>query len=360
MIHGRKGTGVLLVLGLAVMLGGCDPTPAAVDAASGDTRAAVHVMEVRIGAREERLRFPGTVRAKERVTPAFLHAGVLRERLVERGQRVEKGDPLALLHNPALPPALAIAGGQVKELDAHLVRLGRDVERARTLRGRNLIAEEELDRLVSEQEATAQAREQAVARRADAQAQVEEMTLKAPFDAAVTDLYVEPGDFVSAGQPVLALSGINGLEIEVRVPAMLGERLSAGMPVDIMPTLHETRFTGRIDTVGRADSALAPVIVSLDTDADAYLAPGESVQVHLAVPAAESLQVPLSSVLDPGGHAPYVLTLSEDDVVRRVPVVPGRLVDDWVAVAATLTPRDRVVTAGQGRLEEGDRVRVLP
>ncbi|MDI5986984.1 efflux RND transporter periplasmic adaptor subunit [Halomonas sp. M4R5S39] len=357
---GRGGHATLalgLVIGLATLLVGCDAAPAETESVE-EGRAAVRVMEVRASAPEEWLRFPGTVRARERATLAFLHAGVLRERHVARGQRVAEGEPLAVLHNPSLVPALAAAEGQVKELDAHLARLRRDVERARTLRGRNLVAEEELDRLESELEANTRAREQAEARRSEAQAQVEELTLHAPFAAEVTDLLVEPGDFVTAGQAVLELSGVDGREVEIRVPAALGERLATGMPVQVIPTLRVARFQGRVASVGRAGTALAPVIVRLE--ADARLAPGEPVRVHLAVATAESLQVPLTAVLDPGGHAPHVLALTEDDVVRRVPVMPGRVTDDWVTISASLAPRQRVVTAGQGRLEEGDWVRVLP
>ncbi|MCG6657374.1 efflux RND transporter periplasmic adaptor subunit [Halomonas campisalis] len=350
----------MAVLGLLALLGGCDRAPANSQAANPavDARAAVRVSQVRHSAAEERPRFPGVVRARERVSPAFLHAGVLSERLVARGQRVEEGEPLARLHNPALEPALAGAEGRVRELDAHLARLGRDVERARALRERNLVAQEELDRLVSEREATVQAREQAMASRADARAQVDEMTLQAPFAADVADLFVEPGDFVAAGEPVLALSGVDGVEVAIRVPVMLGARLAPGMETQVSPVLQEGRFPGRISSVGRADTALVPVVVALDSTS--RLSPGESVQVYLSVPMTPSLQVPLAAVQDPGGHAPYVLALTDDETVRRVPVAPGRLENGWVTVSAPLSAGDRVVVAGQGRLQQGDSVRVLP
>jgi multidrug efflux pump subunit AcrA (membrane-fusion protein) len=107
----------------------------------------------------------------------------------------------------------------------------------------------------------------------------------------------------------------------------------------------------------RGGVALAPVIVQLDPDP--ALAPGQSVHVHLAVPSTSVLQVPLAAVLDPGGRDPYVLRMNDKDIVERVPIVPGRLDSDWVAVNASLAPGDRVVIAGQGRLVEGRRARVL-
>lgn len=71
--------------------------------------------------------------------------------------------------------------------------------------------------------------------------------------------------------------------------------------------------------------------------------------------------MPLAAVVDPAGSAPYVLALNDDDTIRRASVTPGRLAGGWVSVNGEgLAPGDRVVTAGQGRLEEGMRVRVLP
>ncbi|KAA0011262.1 efflux RND transporter periplasmic adaptor subunit [Billgrantia pellis] len=320
-------------------------------------RPLVRSAAVRITNGETRYRFPGTVRASERAVPAFLHPGVLRERHVIRGQRVEQGEALATLHNPAMAPARAAADAQVAELDARLRQLGRDVERSRTLRERNLSAVEELDRLTAERDATVQAREQALARRAEAQAQLEELTLRAPFDAEVADLLVEPGEFVSAGQPVLRLAGIGRREVEIDVPAALAGRLETGGAASLIATDSAQRFAGSVRDIGRAGEGLASVIVGVDTDPGPAL--GESVRVQLAVDERPALQVPLAAVVDPGGYDPHVLVLN-DDIVQRVAITPGRLAGSWVTITAPLEPGAQVVTAGQGRLEEGMRVRVLP
>ncbi|WP_104202476.1 efflux RND transporter periplasmic adaptor subunit [Billgrantia saliphila] len=312
---------------------------------------------VRMANGEAHYRFPSTVRASERAAPAFLHAGVLRERHVVRGQRVAQGEPLATLHNPAMAPTLAAAEAQVAEWDARLRQLGRDVERSRTLRERNLSAEEELDRMTAERDAAVQAREQALARRADAHAQLEELTLRAPFDAEVTDLLVEPGEFVTAGQLVLRLAGIGEREVEINVPAAFAARLATGQAANLFATSGAQRFAGTIRDIGRAGEGLAPVIVGIDADPGPAL--GEPVRVQLAVAAQPALQVPLAAVVDPGGHDPHVLAL-RDDIVQRIAVTPGRLAGGWVTVTASLEPGTQVVTAGQGRLEAGMRVRVLP
>ncbi len=159
-----RGSQVAVFMLSAALLVGCDAAPAEVEKVEAPLPS-VRSEAVRLAQEEVRYRFPGTVRASERAAPAFLHGGVLRERHVSHGQRVAQGEPLATLHHPAMEPTLAAAEARVRELDASLSRLGRDVERARTLRERNLSTEEELDRLRAEREATAQAREQALAQR---------------------------------------------------------------------------------------------------------------------------------------------------------------------------------------------------
>ncbi|MGR4068993.1 efflux RND transporter periplasmic adaptor subunit [Billgrantia sp. C5P2] len=353
----RGGLAASLML-TASLLAGCDAAPAQVERGE-EPLPSVRVEAVRLSQDEVRYRFPGTVRASERAAPAFLHGGVLQERHVERGQRVERGEPLATLHNPAMAPTLAAAEARVRELDASLSRLGRDVERSRMLRERNLSAEEELDRLRSEREALSQAREQALAQRDEARAQLDELTLRAPFAAEVTDLLVEPGDFVAAGQPVMGLAGLTGREVEIRVPGRLAARLEVGQEATLMSISGAQRLAGRVAHVGRADDAMAPVIVAIASEPAPAL--GESLRVQLPLSARPVVQVPLAAVVDPGGQAPHVLVLTDDDAIQRMAVTPGRLADGWVTVsAASLAAGERVVTAGQGRLDEGDRVRVLP
>ncbi|WP_163558844.1 efflux RND transporter periplasmic adaptor subunit [Halomonas sp. NO4] len=320
---------------------------------------AVRSVAVRLSAAEARYRFPGTLRARKRASPAFLHAGVLRERRVGRGQRVEAGEPLARLHNPAMAPGLAAAEARVRELEARLRRLEQDVSRVRTLRERNHSAEDELDRLVAERDATVQAREQALARRDEAAAQLDELTLRAPFAAEVTDLLVEPGEFVAAGQPILNLAGLGAREVEIRVPASLAERLAVGQPAQLMATFGAQRVAGQVRDIGGAGASMAPVVIAVDAATAPAL--GESLWVQLAAAAPPALQVPLAAVVDPGGHDPHVLVLDDDERVHRVAVTPGRLAQGWVAVSSpSLSAGNRVVTAGQGRLTAGDRVKVLP
>ena len=263
-----------------------------------------HVTPVRVAAVEtsaatRELRLPGVVRAVQRAEPAFLHAGHLAERFVARGDRVIAGQRLASLQNPALGPALASAEARVRELDERLVQLNAAHERARELHARGLASEDLLDRTLAERNAAREARAQALAGVAEARNQLADAVLRAPFDATVGDLLVEPGDFVPAGRPVLVLAGEHGLEVEVQLPEGMARSLAPGTTVEIRAVGSGQRVTGSVREVGVARGGHPAAAVIAMASAEGW-EPGISVHVAVTLAETPALTVPLGAVVDPG------------------------------------------------------------
>jgi RND family efflux transporter MFP subunit len=352
----RKTAGIGLLSLLATACGPA-PTPAI------DVTTAEHVTPVRIAAVElstatRELRLPGVVRAAQRVEPAFLVSGHLAARFVERGERVTTGQPLAGLQNPALEPSFVAAEARVRELDERLRQLGADYERARELHAQGLASAEMLDRTLAERNATREARAQAVAAVAEARDQLADAVLRAPFDGTVSDLLVEPGDFVPAGRPVLVLAGGDGLEVEVHLPEGLARRLAPGAVVEVRSVQSGERIAGRIREVGLArDGRPAPAIIAL-SESDAW-EPGISVHVALTHAEEPALTVPVSAIVDPGTGQTRLFRI-EGGRAMAVPVTVGRLVGARVTVQGELAAGDRVVVAGHQQLLDSEAVRVLP
>ena len=249
----------------AFSLAACD-APRVPDTPPPDTEhiTPVRVAEVGVSAPARELRLPGVVRAARRAEPAFLHAGHLAERFVARGDRVVAGQRLASLQNPALGPALASAEARVRELDERLIKLDADHARAQELHARGLASEELLDRTLAERNAARQSRAQALAAVAQAHDQLADAVLRAPFEATVGDLLVEPGDYVQPGQPVLVLAGEDGLEVEVQIPEGLARSLAPGAVVEIRAVGTGRRIEGRVREVGVArDGRPAPAVIAL-------------------------------------------------------------------------------------------------
>lgn len=343
----------------AFSLAACD-APRVPDTPPPDTEhiTPVRVAEVGVSAPARELRLPGVVRAARRAEPAFLHAGHLAERFVARGDRVVAGQRLASLQNPALGPALASAEARVRELDERLIKLDADHARAQELHARGLASEELLDRTLAERNAARQSRAQALAAVAQARDQLADAVLRAPFEATVGDLLVEPGDYVQPGQPVLVLAGEDGLEVEVQIPEGLARSLAPGAVVEIRAVGTGRRIEGRVREVGVArDGRPAPAVIALPA-AEGW-EPG--ISVHVAVTLAESpgLTVPLGAVVDPGTGQTRLFRV-KNDRAEMVPVQVGRLVGERVIVQGELAAGERVVIAGHQQLLDGEAVRVLP
>lgn len=344
---------------LAAALAACDlPT---LDAPAAPTE---HVTPVRVAAvgnadTTRELRLPGVLRAVQRAEPAFLHSGQLAERFVARGERVAAGQQLASLRNPALAPTLAAAEARVRELDERLLQLDADYQRARELHARDLASAELLDRTLAERNATRQARAQAQARVTEAREQFGDSVLRAPFDGVVSELLVEPGDFVAAGQPVLALAGAAGLEAVLQLPEGLTQRLLLDAPAEVRAVASGARAQGRLREIGVARAGRpAPAVVALEVSGPPW-EPGLSVHVGVTERSPPALTVPLGAVLDPGTGQTRVFRIVDGRAVA-VPIAAGRLVGAHIEVGGALGAGDLVVIAGHQQLLDGEAVRILP
>lgn len=348
---------------LAALAAGCGGNNGEAEfAATGEHRSPVRVADVEVSEAARMLQLPGVLRPAQRAQPAFLQPGYLAERRVARGERVTAGQPLATLANPALAPALSAAQARVRELDERLVQLEAEYERVVELSARGLASADQLDRALAGRNATRAAREQALAGLEEAREQLGEATLRAPFAGVVSDLLVEPGDFVAAGQPVLVLSGDGPLEVELKLPEGVSRQLEPGMPAQVRSLVSGVTIQARIRELGVARAGmLAPALVELPAGpvADAGWEPGLSVQVMLARPAETALTVPLSAVVDPGTGRTRVYRVVEGRAVLT-PVEVGRPMGARVAVNGELKAGDEVVVAGHQQLLDGDLLRIVP
>lgn len=147
---------------------------------------------------------PGSVTASAKVVPAqtanvaFVIPGPLKEILVKEGDQVTAGQTLATLDSPALLGALNAAEDALHaaEFDyAYWIppRRNRPPERRQLA----------LDVLTEAQKTFAVA-----------QAQYTQITILAPLDATVADVYLSAGEYVQPGQSVLVLAVLNPFVIE--------------------------------------------------------------------------------------------------------------------------------------------------
>ena len=345
---------LLAVLGMTA----CDSGPAtgAQDQPLRSVRAAE--VEVEQGVRE--LRMSGITRASRRATLAFLVSGTLVERAGELGGQVKSGDVIGRLYNPSLEPAVAAGEARLREFGARLEQLQRDLQRATDLRGRDLISQEDLERVSTNLAATEAARDLAAAELAEARNRDEQSRLLAPFDGSITEVRFEIGEYVAAGQPVMRLSAIDAFEVAFAVPESLIDRFAPGREVELtLSFVGGQTVSGRVVRIGDSGGeagGLFPVEIALEPAP--VLRPGLTVELVVPMASVEAHFVPLAAILDPGTGRPRVFRIT-DGQVEPVYVGVGQLFGDRVQVTGELKQGDRVAVTGLSGLIPGQSVEIL-
>jgi len=317
----------------------------------------VRVAPVEIAPLDRSLNLPGVTRAARHATLSFTVPARLADRTVEVGDTVRVGEVLATLDDREFRHAELAASAALAELEARRAQAGRDLARSERLAAARAATREELEQARAAAAALEAAHEAAEARLEDARRVRLEARLVAPFDAVVTAVDLEPGEWASPGAPVVELSGRGSLEVEVEAPETLRSRIQEGSDVTVdLPFLGLTT-RGRVTAVAAAAApgGLFPVTVALSPTRG--LVAGLAAQVALPLEPEAELSVPIAAVVDPGSSRPSVFRIA-DGIAERVPVRPGRMIGDRLTVEADLASGQMVAVAGQTSLADRDPVEV--
>jgi RND family efflux transporter MFP subunit len=219
--------------------------------------------------------------------------------------------------------------------------------------------------------------EQARARMTAAQAELARLeeqfdrhTMKAPFDGWVAAEHTEIGQWVMQGDPVAEIVELNEVDVEIAVVEdYIGNLHTAVEGIVEVPALAPQRFTGRVSAISPQADARAhtfPVKVRVANHIEndqPLLKAGMFARVTLAVgkPTA-CVFVPKDAVVL-GGPTPIVLVAAsagDKTSVRPVPVTLGPAQGAWIAAIGDMKEGDQVIVEGNERVRPGQEVRTEP
>jgi membrane fusion protein, multidrug efflux system len=312
----------------------------------------VRLVDVAPGGGNRHIELTGESRPFLSVTLYSQVSGYLKDVRVDKGDRVHRGDILAVVESPQADEAYAsaIADARNKRVIAQ-----RDSQLIIT----KLIAPEEAE--TAETEAV-----QAEAHASALEAMKGYEILRAPFDGVITARYADPGALVQNAQnaqtsslPVVAVGTIDSLRIFVYVDQRDAGDVERGTPVKIADpsrpgvqlTGTVTRFTGELDPNTR--TLLAEVDVP---NHHGLIVPGSIVQVTLDVHAPPYLHVPAAAVFALGAKD-FVAVVTPDNriAVRGIHVVEndGELVH---FISDSVRAGERVALDVGNSIPDGGRV----
>lgn len=266
--------------------------------------------------------------------------------LVEPGAHVSKDAPLARVDDNAVRETMlgAKSGVTQAQLGADIAK--RDQDRAERLLAAGAVAENAVENARRGNLAAQAALEDAKARLANAQRNLDNTTLKAPYDGIVSERQVNAGDIVAPGAPMFTIVDPSTMRLEGSVPADQLGAVHLGASVKFGVTGYPgTSFVGTISNIyPSADPQTKQVRLYARIPNAGSLVAGLFASGRVASTSHSALAVPLNAV-DQRGLKPSVLRLKggkaekvqitlgvRDDETENVEVLAGLAAGDTVLV----------------------------
>jgi RND family efflux transporter MFP subunit len=311
----------------------------------GPLAAPVEVAEVRRGGITTFLETTTTLEARNSATLVAARPGQVRAMRAEEGELVHQGDVLAQLDDTAA--RLSVESAQVALQGAK-----RESERGNQLRAQGYISQKELDDLDLKLRGAKVALDQA-------EYELTQTRLVAPFSGRVTARMVNLGETVTAGRECFRLEDFDPLLARLYFPEREVQNLHIGQTALLtLDALGGREFQGRVALVNPVvDRANGTVKVTLEVrDPQRALRPGNFAKVRLRTGTFDdAIVLPRRAMLSEDGES-YVFVAQRDSVVKRS-VTVGAVSGDTAQIIAGLVPGDSVVTVGQGGLKQGSRIK---
>ncbi len=348
----------------------------------------MEVMHVGRSSGKSELSLPGTLQA---VTEAPILArtdGYLKSRLVDIGDRVKAGQPLAEIDAPEVDQQIRQAEAAVEQAQAaqeqaqaaleqgksnrDLARITAD--RWKSLAAQGVVSQQDNDtnqaQLVS-QNANVQALEKAISAQrsnvAAAKANVARLqevqgyrVVKAPFDGMITLRNVDVGALVSTGTTLLyRVAQTETLRVYVNVPQDNASAIHVGQPAGLtLSNFPGRRFGGKVARTAKAlDPSSRTMLVEVDIpNTDGVLFPGMYADVDLGgarqnIP----LLVPASALIIRADGA-QIGVVDRDSIVHLRKISIGRDYGDRVEVAQGVEEGATILTAPGDAAQEGAKI----
>ncbi len=364
--------------------------------------------------------FPGTVQAAQQARLSFRVAGPLVELPIFEGQQVGRGRVLARIDPRDFQTAVRNVEARVADLkaqyeamqsarpediraleasltgaQARLLEAEATLRRYRRLYENDNVAKAEYDQrraardvaqadVRTAEETLKVAREGArpedlqameariramEADQARARDQLEDTTLRAPYDGIVAEVYTENFEFIQAQQEVLSLQNITVIEVVTQIPEVLFAQVRReGAEPDMIASfegLPGKEFPARLTEIaGQADPVTRTYAVTLQVaqPEEGNILAGMTAEISPRKPLREQTASTLPvSALVPGNQGGYFVWVVDENSMetRQVSVEVGDLTRDRAIVLAGLDVGDRVITAGASAISAGQQVRLI-
>lgn len=275
----------------------------------------------------------GTILPNEEVEVRSEISGRIVTLNIREGDRVRKGTTLLRINDEDLQARLKKLGYNKKLAEDNEARQKRLLEK-------EAISQREYDIAVNSVNTVSADME-------DLTAQIQKMTLKAPFDGTIGFRFVSLGSYISPTTKIATLTNTNPAKIEFAIPAKYSSIVRVGSKIDFTVENSEQKFVG---TVYAIDPKIDPDTRTLQIRAIApnpshRLIPGSFARVELVLKSKGSaIMIPTEAIIpEQKGNKVFIV---KNGRAISIKVQLGTRGDKNVEVLSGLSPGDTLITTG--------------
>ncbi|MBI7310071.1 efflux RND transporter periplasmic adaptor subunit [Pseudomonas aeruginosa] len=284
------------------------------------------------------------------------------ELLVEMGDRVRKGQPLAKFTRDTIANDLLVAEAALREAKAAATEAQADGERARNLRGAGSLSEQRIQQLLTQEQTTRARLESAKAQVAVQKLRLGQTILRAPDDGIISSRSATMGSVPAQGTEMFRLIRQGRFEWRAEFSAEQLEQIKRGQKVKITSPGGGTweglvRLAApTVDPVSRRGIAYIDITPS-DTKGSTPIRSGAYLSGEIMVGDRQGMTVPQSAVVARDGFH-LVFIVNDDMRVKQAKVTVGRMQGDQQEILSGLQGTERIVASGGAFLNNGDVVQL--
>jgi membrane fusion protein, multidrug efflux system len=344
------------LIGLA--LAGCVEEEAPAETEARPVRT-ITVEEQLVG---ETVTVAGTVESQVQADLGFRIGGRMIERLVNVGDTVTPGQPLAKLDPADEENSLRAAEAALTSAQAQMNEARDNLDRQRQLYDRGFLARAGLDRAETTLASATSAADSARAQLGIAKRRLNDTVLLADAPGTVTVIGAEPGEVVQPGRMVVQIARDDGKDAVIDVPAgIVGDANAMELAITVALSQNPAvSAQGRIREISpRADAVTGTFRVRIGLiDPPAEMRLGSAITATTQLDAIGSIEIPASALTAIDGQpAVWVVDPATMAVALR-PITVERFTPAAVMVLEGIAPGDIVVTAGVQALRPDQVVRL--
>jgi len=328
---------------------------------SNNAMVNVKVAEAQLINTVPNLMLNGSIEGKTSAIVSAKLAGRIEQVMVQEGQHVNVGDPLARLESTELGNSVRTAQDAVTKAQVNYELAKSDYQRYQTLYTQGAISQQTLDTAEAKKKIAQADLSSAATSQSSAEQQYGYGVIAAPVDGVVANVTATVGQVVAPGATLMAVQDISQVYAVVNIEQKDLSLVNIGQKAVVtVDTYAGKGFEGIVDQINPeagTTNRMFRTKVKVD-NTDGALKAGMFSKIQLATgDAVQILTVPQGAVIQKQGIY-YVFTVENNKVVRHQ-VEIGTATGEVIQIKSGLQPGSKAAVSNVSQLKDGDVVQIV-